>query len=283
MFYVPSDQREGRSAFCGSLPLLATRLTTCLILLFLSETSAGFGRCGFSNCYRTASPNSHLAVIFSMDTPQGPRTRARARKLATIFDDVGALNAATPNTPHLASGESEASAAAATLLQRLRRDSFDVQCAKTAATKVLGEKSAKFKGSETSASDIFTQLVSEVQQLFTLQSTAFAPMFDLTAVDTPVLSAANELLYSVLLLLTAPGSPARNWVEASGADVPADGKRATLEVVRMLADVSAPFDAFAELLAVGISDERDPDPDIRLFNSCPSGCTASADAARRRC
>ncbi|KAK3249499.1 hypothetical protein CYMTET_41052 [Cymbomonas tetramitiformis] len=203
-----------------------------------------------------------------METPIGPRTRARARKLATIFDDVGALNAATPSTPHLASGESEASTAAAVLLQRLRRDSFDVQCAKTAATKVLGDKTAKFKGNENSASDIFSQLVSELQQLFTLQSPAFAPLFELTAADAPVLSAANELLYSVLLLLTAPGSPARNWVEASGSDVPADGKRATLEVVRMLADVSTPFDAFAELLEVRISDERDPDSDIRLFNSC---------------
>ncbi|KAK3278889.1 hypothetical protein CYMTET_13203 [Cymbomonas tetramitiformis] len=204
-----------------------------------------------------------------METPQGPRTRARARKLATIFDDVGALNAATPTTPHLAVSASEASAAAATLVQRLRRDSFDVQISKTAATKVLGDKTAKFRGDEAAASDIFSQLVSELQQLFTLQSPAFAPLFDLdTAADTPVLPAANELLYSVLLLLTAPGSPARNWVEASGADVPADGKRAALEVVRMLADVSAPFDAFAELLAVRISDERDPDSDIRLFNSC---------------
>ncbi|KAK3277187.1 hypothetical protein CYMTET_14787 [Cymbomonas tetramitiformis] len=79
---------------------------------------------------------------------------------------------------------------------------------------------------------------------------------------------ANELLYSVLLLLTAPGSPARNWVEASGADVPADGKRATLEVVRMLADDSTPFESFAELLEVRISDELDPDSGIRLFNSC---------------
>ncbi|KAK3250447.1 hypothetical protein CYMTET_40177 [Cymbomonas tetramitiformis] len=147
-------------------------------------------------------------------------------------------------------------------------DSFDVQSSKTAATKVLGDKAAKFRGDETSASDIFSQLVSELQQLFTLQSTAFAPLFDLTAADTPVLPAANELLYSVLLLLTAPGSPARNWVEASGADVPADGKRATLEVVRMLADASTPFDALTELLEVRVSDECDPDAGIRLFNSC---------------
>ncbi|KAK3283416.1 hypothetical protein CYMTET_8883 [Cymbomonas tetramitiformis] len=102
----------------------------------------------------------------------------------------------------------------------------------------------------------------------TFPSPAFAPLFDLTAVDTPVLPAANELLYSVLLLLTAPGSPARNWVEASGADVPAGGKRATLEVVRMLADASTPFDALTELLDVKISDEHDPDAGIRLFNSC---------------
>ncbi|KAK3253516.1 hypothetical protein CYMTET_37243 [Cymbomonas tetramitiformis] len=203
-----------------------------------------------------------------METPQRPRTRARARKLATIFDDVGALHAATPTTPHLDSAASEASTAAATLVHRLRRDSFDVQSSKTAATKVLGDKAAKFRGDETSASDIFSQLVSELQQLFTLQSPAFAPLFDLTAADTPVLPAANELLYSVLLLLTAPGSPARNWVEASGADVPADGKRATLEVVRMLADASTPFDALTELLDVKISDESDPDAGIRLFNSC---------------
>ncbi|KAK3270054.1 hypothetical protein CYMTET_21538 [Cymbomonas tetramitiformis] len=203
-----------------------------------------------------------------MDTPKRPRTRARARKLAIIFDDVGALNAATPTTPHLDSAASEASAAAATLVHRLRRDSFDVQSSKTAATKVLGDKAAKFRGDETSASDIFSQLVSELQQLFTLQSPAFAPLFDLTAADTPVLPAANELLYSVLLLLTAPGSPARNWVVASGADVPADGKRATLEVVRMLADASTPFDALTELLDVKISDEYDPDAGIRLFNSC---------------
>ncbi|KAK3283799.1 hypothetical protein CYMTET_8517 [Cymbomonas tetramitiformis] len=173
-----------------------------------------------------------------METPIGPRTRARARKLATIFDDVGALNAATPSTPQLNAGDAEASAAAAALLQRLRRDSFDVQCAKTTATKVLGDKSAKFKGSETSAADIFTQIISEVQQLFVLQSPAFAPLFKLDDAETPVLPAANELLFSVLLLLTAPGSLARNWVEASGADALADGKRATLEVVRMLTDNS---------------------------------------------
>ncbi|KAK3274843.1 hypothetical protein CYMTET_16982 [Cymbomonas tetramitiformis] len=143
-----------------------------------------------------------------------------------------------------------------------------MQCAKTAATKVLGGKTTKFHGNESSASDIFSQLVSEIQQLFTLQSQAFAPLFELTAADVPVMPAANELLYSVLLLLTAPGSPARNWVEASGADVPADGKRATLEVVRMLADDSTPFESFAELLEVGISDEHDPDSGIRLFNSC---------------
>ncbi|KAK3240560.1 hypothetical protein CYMTET_49609 [Cymbomonas tetramitiformis] len=201
-----------------------------------------------------------------MDTPVRPRTRARARKLATIFDDVGALNSATPTTPHLASADE--SAAAATLVQRLRKDSFDVRCAKTAATKVLGDKTAKFHGSESSASDIFSQLISEIKQLFTLQSQAFAPLFELTAADVPVMPAANELLYSVLLLLTAPGSPARNWVEASGADVPADGKRATLEVVRMLADDSTPFESFAELLDVRISDEHDPDSGIRLFNSC---------------
>ncbi|KAK3248060.1 hypothetical protein CYMTET_42460 [Cymbomonas tetramitiformis] len=201
-----------------------------------------------------------------MDTPVRPRTRARARKLSTIFDDVGALNSATPTTPHLASADE--SAAAATLVQRLRKDSFDVQCAKTAATKVLGDKTAKFHGSESSASDIFSQLISEIKQLFTLQSQAFAPLFELTAADVPVMPAANELLYSVLLLLTAPGSPARNWVEASGADVPADGKRATLEVVRMLADDSTPFESFAELLEVRISDEHDPDSGIRLFNSC---------------
>ncbi|KAK3252226.1 hypothetical protein CYMTET_38469 [Cymbomonas tetramitiformis] len=152
--------------------------------------------------------------------------------------------------------------------EHMERDSFDVQSSKTAATKVLGDKAAKFRGDETSASDIFSQLVSELQQLFTLQSTAFAPLFDLTAADTPVLPAANELLYSVLLLLTAPGSPARNWVEASGVDVPADGKRATLEVVRMLADASTPFDALTELLEVRVSDECDPDAGICLFNSC---------------
>ncbi|KAK3271276.1 hypothetical protein CYMTET_20365 [Cymbomonas tetramitiformis] len=201
-----------------------------------------------------------------MNTPQRPRTRARARKLATIFDDVGALNSATPTTPHLASADE--SAAAATLVQRLRKDSFDVQCAKTAATKVLGDKTAKFHGSESSASDIFSQLISEIQQLFTLQSQAIAPLFELSAADVPVMPAANELLYSVLLLLTAPGSPARNWVEASGADVPADGKRATLEVVRMLADDSTPFESLTELLEVRISDEHDPDSGIRLFNSC---------------
>ncbi|KAK3281315.1 hypothetical protein CYMTET_10886 [Cymbomonas tetramitiformis] len=201
-----------------------------------------------------------------MDTTPRPRTRARARKLATIFDDVGALNSATPTTPHLASADE--SAAAATLVQRLRKDSFDVQCAKTAATKVLGDKTAKFHGNESSASDIFSQLVSEIQQLFTLQSQALAPLFELSAADVPVMTAANELLYSVLLLLTAPGSPARNWVEASGADVPADGKRATLEVVRMLADDSTPFESLTELLDVRISDESDPDSGIRLFNSC---------------
>ena len=184
-----------------------------------------------------------------METPQRPRTRARARNLATIFDDVGALNAATPNTPTIAAATSEAAAAAATsLVARLRRDSFDVQCSKTAATKVLSDKGAKFRGDESSASDIFSQLISELQQLFQRQSHACAPLFDLTATDLSAPPAANEMLYSVLLLLTAPESPARNWVEASGADAPADGKRATLEVVRMLADMSTPFDAFAELL-----------------------------------
>ncbi|KAK3253637.1 hypothetical protein CYMTET_37119 [Cymbomonas tetramitiformis] len=120
---------------------------------------------------------------------------------------------------------------AVTLIQKLRKDSFGVQSAKTAATKVLWANDAPlFTGSEDAASDIFAQLVGELAQLSSLQSPAFTRLFDLSDVVVEVLSAANELLFSVLLLLTAPGFPARNWVEASGSDAPADGKRATLEV-----------------------------------------------------
>ncbi|KAK3254071.1 hypothetical protein CYMTET_36701, partial [Cymbomonas tetramitiformis] len=114
----------------------------------------------------------------------------------------------------LAAAGSQSQRDAVTLLQRLRKDSFDVQAAKTAATKVLGAKDAAFDGDEVSASDVFARL-------FSLQPPAFVPLFELHDAAVEVHSSANELLYSVLLLLTAPGSPARNWAEAFGSDAPA--------------------------------------------------------------
>ncbi|KAK3268571.1 hypothetical protein CYMTET_22936 [Cymbomonas tetramitiformis] len=106
----------------------------------------------------------------------------------------------------------------------------------------------------------------ELRTQFVLQSSAFAPLFDLTDMAVEARHEANELLLSALTFLARPGSPARDWLEASGSDVPGDGKRAALEVVRMLQERSEPFDSFELLLAVRIPSSKDPDRGIREFN-----------------
>ncbi|KAK3284588.1 hypothetical protein CYMTET_7769 [Cymbomonas tetramitiformis] len=60
----------------------------------------------------------------------------------------------------------------------------------------------------------------------------------------------------------------RNWAEASGFDAPADGKRATLEVVHALDVRSSPFEPMSERMPVCIPVDVDPDEGIRLFNNC---------------
>ena len=71
-FYVALDQRAGHSAYWGSLPLSATRLTTYLILFFTSETSAGFGR--YEICppdFSTVAPLAHASTHLAVSTMVG--------------------------------------------------------------------------------------------------------------------------------------------------------------------------------------------------------------------
>ncbi|KAK3252555.1 hypothetical protein CYMTET_38149 [Cymbomonas tetramitiformis] len=193
-------------------------------------------------------------------------TRSRVRRLETIFDDVGAQHTATPHTPQLPAPTTAAARENLEKCQQLARDNFDRKVAKIVATKILGDKSDSFAGTETDAIDIFSQIMHELRAQFLLQSQAFAPLFDLADVAVEARHEANELLLSALTFLARPGSPARDWLEASGSDVPGDGKRAALEVVRMLQERSEPFDSFESLLAVRIPSSEDPDRGIREFN-----------------
>ncbi|KAK3283156.1 hypothetical protein CYMTET_9140 [Cymbomonas tetramitiformis] len=193
-------------------------------------------------------------------------TRSRVRRLETIFDDVGAQHAATPHTPQLPAPTTAAAREILDKCKQLARENFDRKVAKTVATKILGDKSERFAGTEADAVDIFSQLMHELRAQFVLQSTAFAPLFELTDMAVEARHEANELLLSALTFLARPGSPARDWLEASGSDVPGDGKRAALEVVRMLQERSEPFDSFELLLAVRIPSSKDPDRGIREFN-----------------
>ncbi|KAK3260006.1 hypothetical protein CYMTET_31021 [Cymbomonas tetramitiformis] len=201
-----------------------------------------------------------------MVTTANRSTRSRVRRLETIFDDVGAQHAATPHTPQLPAPTTAAAREILDKCKQLARDSFDRKIAKTVATKILGDKSERFAGTEADAVDIFSQLMHELRTQFVLQSSAFAPLFDLTDMAVEARHEANELLLSALTFLARPGSPARDWLEASGSDVPGDGKRAALEVVRMLQERSEPFDSFELLLAVRIPSSKDPDRGIREFN-----------------
>ncbi|KAK3280027.1 hypothetical protein CYMTET_12117 [Cymbomonas tetramitiformis] len=193
-------------------------------------------------------------------------TRSRVRRLETIFDDVGAQHTATPHTPQLPAPATAAAREVLDRCQQLARDNFDRKVAKIVATKILGDKSDRFVGTESDAVDIFSQIMHELRAQFLLQSQALAPLFDLTDMTVAARHEGNELLLSALTFLARPGSPARDWLEASGSDVPGDGKRAALEVVRMLQERSEPFDSFESLLAVRIPSSEDPDRDIREFN-----------------
>ncbi|KAK3233054.1 hypothetical protein CYMTET_56623 [Cymbomonas tetramitiformis] len=193
-------------------------------------------------------------------------TRSRVRRLETIFDDVGAQHTATPHTPQLPAPSTAAAREVLDKCQQLARDNFDRKVAKIVATKILGDKSDRFAGTESDAVDIFSQIMHELRAQFLLQSQALAPRFDLTDMTVAARHEGNELLLSALTFLARPGSPARDWLEASGSDVPGDGKRAALEVVRMLQERSEPFDSFESLLAVRIPSSEDPDRGIREFN-----------------
>ncbi|KAK3265034.1 cytochrome c oxidase subunit 1 [Cymbomonas tetramitiformis] len=201
-----------------------------------------------------------------MVTTANRMTRSRVRRLETIFDDVGAQHAATPHTPQLPAPTTAAAKEVLEKCQRLARENFDRRVAKTVATKILGDKSERFAGTEADAVDIFSQVMHQLRTQFLLQSQAFAPLFDLTDMAVEARHEANELLLSALTFLARPGSPARDWLEASGSDVLGDGKRAALEVVRMLQERSEPFDSFESLLAVRIPSSEDPDRGIREFN-----------------
>ncbi|KAK3283205.1 hypothetical protein CYMTET_9085 [Cymbomonas tetramitiformis] len=193
-------------------------------------------------------------------------TRSRVHRLETIFDDVGAQHTATPHTPQLPVPTTAAARETLDKCQQLARDNFDRKVAKIVATKILGDKSDRFAGTESDAVDIFSQIMHELRAQFLLQSQALAPLFDLTDMTVAARHEGNELLLSALTFLARPGSPARDWLEASGSDVPGDGKRAALEVVRMLQERSEPFDSFESLLAVRIPSSEDPDRGIREFN-----------------
>ncbi|KAK3272082.1 hypothetical protein CYMTET_19604 [Cymbomonas tetramitiformis] len=165
-----------------------------------------------------------------MVTTANRMTRSRVRRLETIFDDVGAQHAATPHTPQLPAPTTAAAREVLDKCQQLARENFDRRVAKIVATKILGDKSERFAGTEADAVDIFSQLMHELRTQFLLQSQAFAPLFDLTDMTVAARHEGNELLLSALTFLARPGSPARDWLEASGSDVPGDGKRAALEV-----------------------------------------------------
>ncbi|KAK3282924.1 hypothetical protein CYMTET_9360 [Cymbomonas tetramitiformis] len=179
----------------------------------------------------------------------GALTRSRRRKLATIFDTLGAQHSATPDTPP----QAPAAPASATVLSTdqpfidrgciaLYKDGFDAKVAKSILGKIMGDKSEKFTGKHNHDADVFASLL--------------------------CIPEANGLLFATVVRLTAPRSPAHDWAESSATASPDDGKRALLEVARRLTTVTAPLDSLRTLLAITFPSGVDPDANIAEFNAC---------------
>ncbi|KAK3283802.1 hypothetical protein CYMTET_8520 [Cymbomonas tetramitiformis] len=150
----------------------------------------------------------------------------------------------------------------------LRRQLFDASAAKYVLRKVVNDKSKKFTGSETMASDVWARMVSELRGAFLAEHSAFAPLFDLTDATLMVRREANELLFSTLSNLVDPYSAAGSWLEASATAFPDDGKRALLEIIRRLYDSGEPMGTARELLDIAFVANVDPSENIARFNYC---------------
>eukprot|EP00854_Cymbomonas_tetramitiformis_P028295 gene28295-35050_t len=183
----------------------------------------------------------------------GALTRSRRRKLATIFDTLGAQHSATPDTPP----QAPAAPASATVLSTdqpfidrgciaLYKDGFDAKVAKSILGKIMGDN------------DIFWLNI-----LHFLDYSSWTHDAGIECIPE-----ANGLLFATVVRLTAPRSPAHDWAESSATASPDDGKRALLEVARRLTTVTAPLDSLRTLLAITFPSGVDPDANIAEFNAC---------------
>ncbi|KAK3258585.1 hypothetical protein CYMTET_32366 [Cymbomonas tetramitiformis] len=196
-------------------------------------------------------------------------TGAPRRSLQTIFDVAGALHAVTPPTPLIGAAPAANSAPAAFLAscKQLRKELFDSTVAKYVLRKVVNDKDGKFSGSEPRPGDLWARIITELHLAFLNEDPGFAPLFDLADATVPVRTEANSLLYSALANIVDPNSAAGDWLDASGAHFPEDGKRALLEVVRRLHDGGQPMAATRRLLAISFRPYEDPSPQIAEFNA----------------
>ncbi|KAK3276758.1 hypothetical protein CYMTET_15193 [Cymbomonas tetramitiformis] len=194
---------------------------------------------------------------------------APRRSLQTIFDAAGALHAVTPSTPLIGAAPAANSAPAAFLAhcRQLRKELFDSTVAEYVLRKVVNDKDGKFSGSEARPGDLWARIVTELHLAFVNEDSGFAPLFDLADATLPVRAEANSLLYSALANILDPNSAAGDWLEASGAHFPDDGKRALLEVIRRLHDGGQPMAATRRLLAIAFRPHEDPSPQIAAFNA----------------
>ncbi|KAK3271118.1 hypothetical protein CYMTET_20517 [Cymbomonas tetramitiformis] len=178
-------------------------------------------------------------------------------------------HAVTPSTP-LINAAPAANSDSAVFLERcrqLRRELFDSTVAKYVLRKVVNDKHAKFAGSEVRPGDLWARMVTELHLAFVNEHTGFASLFDLADASLPVRADANTLLYSALANIIDPNSPAGDWLEASGAHFPGDGKRALLEIVRRLHDGNPPMAATRRLLGISFRPHEDPSPQIAAVNA----------------
>ncbi|KAK3261165.1 hypothetical protein CYMTET_29920 [Cymbomonas tetramitiformis] len=187
----------------------------------------------------------------------GALTRSRRRKLATIFDTLGAQHSATPDTPPKAPATLASATVPSTYQPFIDRgcvalytDGFDAKVAKSILGKIMGDKSEnEFTGKHNHDVDVFASLVFEVKRSFLAEHSAFSVLLKLDDAGIECILEANGLLFAAVVRLTAPRSPAHDWVDSSATASPDDGKRAMLEVARRLTTVTAPLDSLRTLLA----------------------------------
>ncbi|KAK3274628.1 hypothetical protein CYMTET_17195 [Cymbomonas tetramitiformis] len=159
-----------------------------------------------------------------------------------VMARTGFPHAATPHTPQLPAPSTAAARELLDKCQQLARDNFDRKVAKIVATKILGEKSDRFVGTESDAVDIFSQIMHELRTQFLLQSQALAPLFDLTDMTVAARHEGNELLLSAL-------------------------RRFWLALARLLVTGLRPLGlTFLEMASALPLRCEDPDRDIREFN-----------------